>query len=121
MSTVREYGTKFDADTAKALLAEYGIDSAVYGDPAHHVAPHLVTEAGFELMVLTPQIDEALEILGPQNPALDELEAHYHHRSFADRPKWIRVLTYLLLLSTPVPLAIGAAVLLVDLLQRAFP
>lgn len=105
MSTIRVFGTKFEADTAKALLANNDIDSEVYGDPAYSVAPHHVTEPGFDLMVLDGEVDRALEVLGPVSADVDELEAAYYHRRFADRPTWIKVGTYALILAVIVPVA----------------
>lgn len=119
-STIRVYGSKFEADTAKALLAHNDIDSLVFGDPAHSVVPHLVTEPGFELMVLDPEIERALEVLGPLSPDLDELEAGYHHRRFVDRPTWIRVGTYGLILAVVVPVAWQGLQLLVKVLTAFF-
>lgn len=105
MSTIRVFGTKFEADTAKALLANHDIGSKVEADPAaQSVTPNLVTEPGFNLMVIDGEVEEALEVLGPLSPELDELEAAYYHRRFVDRPTWVKVATFALLLAVVVPI-----------------
>ncbi len=121
MSTIRVFGTKFEADTAKALLAESDIDAVVYGDPAYSVAPHLITEPGFDLMVLDTEVDRALDVLGPLAPDLEELEAAYHHRRFIDRPVWVRIATYALILAVVVPITWQGFRIAVDALRSLFP
>ncbi len=126
MATVAEYGTRFDADVASAHLTEYGIQSAVFGDPAHSVAPHHVTNPGFQLMVLGIEVDDAKAVLGLDKPEAElsetaELEASLYHRHFSQRPRWIRWSTYVLLAAVPIPLAIAFGLLVWELGTRLFP
>ena len=51
-SIVAEYGSRFDADLGRARLAEAGLESVVMGDPAHHIAPHHMTDRVFQLVVM---------------------------------------------------------------------
>ncbi len=126
MVPVAEYGSRFDADLAAARLTEYGIESAVVGDPAALVAPHHVTDPGFTVVVLAETVDDAREVLGfqPSDQRLtpsDELDDAYHHRRFADRPRWVRIMTWMLLLAVPIPMALAAFGLLVVTVARLFP
>lgn len=122
MSQISEYGSKFAADVAVARLAEYGIECSVFGDPAHSVAPHHVTQPGFVLLVLDDEVQDALEVLNlPADHEADALDQNLYQRRFDQRPAWVRGFTYLLLLAAPVPWLIMAIVLIVMGLQALFP
>lgn len=122
MSQISEYGTKFAADVAVARLAEYGIESSVFGDPAHSVAPHHVTQPGFVLLVLDDTVEDALEVLDlPANHEAEALDQQLYRRRFDDRPGWFKGFAYLLLLAAPVPWLIMAVILATMALKALFP
>lgn len=123
-SIVAEYGSRFDADLGRARLAEAGLESVVMGDPAHHVAPHHMTDRVFQLVVMDEIVDHARSILTDDRPAdteADELDAAFHQRRFADRPLWIRRTTVLLLITFIGPVALAALFQLLWLLRGLFP
>jgi hypothetical protein len=61
--SIAECTSRFEADAAVARLASAGIDAVVLGDPAHSVAPHLVTERGFSVLVAVAIADDANQVL----------------------------------------------------------
>ncbi|MDG2028064.1 MAG: hypothetical protein P8J50_13235 [Acidimicrobiales bacterium] len=123
-SIIAEFGTKFDADLAKARLAESGLESVVMGDPAHSIAPHHVTERVFQLVMVDEVADHARSILTDDLPAdteADALDEAFHQRRFADRPLWIRRTTVLLIITFVGPIAIAAFFHLLWLSRGLFP
>lgn len=121
---VAEYGSRFEADVALACLSDHGIEGIVRADPAHAVAPHLVTMPGFRLAVHSDDVDMALAALGadePRDPQVDELDRDYLRVPFAHRPRWLRWLTYAALAGVAGPLTITAIVLVVTVLLRLAP
>lgn len=60
---ITECASRFEADAAVARLAAAGIDAMVLGDPASSVAPHLVTERGFSVLVRIAIADDAQQVL----------------------------------------------------------
>lgn len=123
-SAVAEYGTRFDADVARARLDEAGLESVVIGDPAHSVAPHLVTERGFWLVVRDEVADHARRVLTgdlPPDPQAAELDAAFYQRRFVDRPAWVRGATWTLCCTVIGPVAFTTLVLLVWLVRSLFP
>ncbi|NNE73365.1 MAG: hypothetical protein HKN26_06865 [Acidimicrobiales bacterium] len=123
MVPVAEYESRFAADVASARLHQHGIDNAVLGDPAYSVAPHHVTEPGFRVLVHQQAIDRARDALelALVEPTVTELDQQFYRRRFEDRPRWVRVMTWMLLLAIPIPIAISAALLGLFLVGRLFP
>lgn len=122
-SVVGEYGSRFDADLAHAILEEAGLESAVLGDPAHAIAPHLVTERVFRLVVRDEIADHAIDVLAdgqPADPDADALDAGFHQRRFADRPTWVRWLTIALIASIVGPVALAAGLQALWLLRGLY-
>lgn len=121
---VAEYGTRFEADVAVARLADHGIASIVRADPAHSVAPHLVTARGFRVEVLVNELDTAREVLGldaPPDPEAEALDRDFYRVTFAQRPRWIRWLTVLVIVALAGPVALTAVVLVVSILAHLAP
>lgn len=123
-SVVAEYGTRFDADVGHARLAEAGLESVVLGDPAHSVAPHLVTERGFQLVVRNEIADHARSVLTDDLPADSEaveLDAAFYQHRFADRPVWVRRATWTVGIAVIGPTALTALILLLWIARGVFP
>ena len=123
-SIVAEYGSRFDADLAKARLGDAGLESTVLGDPAHSIAPHLVTERVFQLVVRDEIADHARSVLTDDLPADtegDALDAAFHQRRFTDRPTWIRWMTWAVMVAFVGPVAIAALMQLFWLVRGLFP
>jgi hypothetical protein len=121
---VAEYGSRFEADVAVALLTDNGIEGIVRADPAHAVAPHLVTVPGFRVAVHSDDVDIALEALGaddPRHPEADDLDRDYLRVPFAQRPPWLRWLAYLGLAGAAGLPALAAIILVVLVLVRLAP
>ena len=123
-SVVAEYGSRFDADVGRARLTEAGLESVVLGDPAHSVAPHHVTERGFQLVVRDEIADHARTVLTDDLPLDHEavsLDAAFYQHRFADRPTWIRWSTLTLGLAVIGPLALTATILFFWIVRALFP
>jgi hypothetical protein len=121
---VAEYGTRFEADVAAACLADHGIDCHVRADPAHHVAPHLVTMPGFRLEVLPDDADDArraLDLDRPPDLEAAELDRAYFRVPFKCRPRWIRLLAIAAVVGAAGPLALVSVLLVVLALSRLAP
>ena len=124
MSIVGEYNSKFDADLAVAMLTDAGLEGAVMADPAHSVAPHLVTDPGFRVVVREEVAEDARELLShgvEPNKEIQALEAAYHHRRFADRPRWIRWAGWAVFWAIPGTILYFCALIAYTLLQGLFP
>lgn len=124
MSVVGEFTSKFDADLAVAMLGDAGLEGAVLADPAHSVAPHLVTEPGFRVIVRDEVAEDARELLGhgtEPSKEIQALEAAYHYRRFADRPMWIRWAGWSVFWAIPGLFLIAGALIVYVLLQGLFP
>ncbi len=123
MVAIAEYPSRWEADVAAARLREEGYEAAVLVDPATEVAPHHVTHRLAVLVVRTEVADLAAGLLGLERPdtEAETLDAAFHQRRFADRPAWVRYLTWTLLLAIPVPIALSGLVLLWALLDSLFP
>jgi hypothetical protein len=123
-SIVAEYGTRFEADVAAACLADHGIESIVRADPAHSVAPHLVTLPGFRVEVHDDDVELARSALGldiPRDVEAEQLDRDYFHVPFAQRPRWIRWLAVTGILAIAGPAAICAVLLVMIGLSRLAP
>ena len=123
MVPIAEYATRWEANVALARLKEAGYEAAVIVDPATDVAPHHVTERLAVLVVRTEVADPAAEVLGLERTDIEAeyLDAAFHQRRFADRPAWVRYLTWALIIAVPGPIAIAGLLLLWTLLSSMFP
>ena len=123
MVPIAEYATRWEANVALARLKEAGYEAAVIVDPATDVAPHHVTERLAVLVVRTEVADPAAEVLGLERADIEAeyLDAAFHQRRFADRPAWVRYLTWALIIAIPGPIAIAGLLLLWTLLGSMFP
>lgn len=123
-SVIAEFGDRFDADVAKARLDDAGLESTVLGDPAYSVAPHLVTERVFQLVVRDEIADHARDVLADGRPAdreADSLDEAFYQRRFADRPTWVRRSTWLVIAAVAGPPATAATMHLFWIVRGAFP
>ena len=123
MVPIAEYATRWEANVALARLKEAGYEAAVIVDPATDVAPHHVTERLAVLVVRTEVADPAAEVLGLERADIEAeyLDAAFHQRRFADRPAWVRYLTWALIIAIPGPIAISGLLLLWTVLSSMFP
>jgi len=119
MIAVAEFGSRFDADLASARLHDSGIDNAVLGDPASTIAPHHVTERWFSVCVRAEVVDLALETL--THEPNDLIDSPAPPRRFGERPGWVRILTWALILAIPVPLLISLGLLTYLGIRSLFP
>jgi hypothetical protein len=123
MVPLAEYPSRWEANVAAARLHEAGYEATVLVDPASEVAPHHITYRLATLVVRAEVADRAAEVLGLERPDVEaeRLDAAFHQRRFADRPAWVRYLTWALIVAVPVPLAISGLLLLWTLLRGVFP
>jgi hypothetical protein len=123
-SVVAEYGTRFEADVAVACLTDHGIESRVRSDPAHAIAPHLVTMRGFRLEVHRDDVDLARCALGLDIPAdleAERLDREFFHVPFTQRPRWIRWLAVVGVVAVAGPAVVSAVLLVIFALTRLAP
>lgn len=124
MSVVGEFDSKFDADLAVAMLTDAGLEGVVMADPAHSVAPHLVTDHGFRVVVREEVAEDARELLEhgtERNEEIQALEASYHRRRLADRPAWIRMSAWTVFWAVPGTFLVAGALFAYALLRGLFP
>ena len=123
MVPIAEYASRWEANVAAARLTEAGYEAAVLVDPATDVAPHHVTDRLAVLVVRTEVADPAAELLGLERADVEaeHLDAAFHQRRFADRPAWVRYLTWALVIAIPGPIAIAGLLLLWTVLSSMFP
>ena len=123
MVPVAEYASRWEANVAVARLSEAGYEATVLVDPAIDVAPHHVTERLAVLVVRAEAADSASELLGVhrRDYEAEQLDAAFHQRRFADRPPWVRYVTWTLVLAIPGPFAVVTAWLLWSALRSLFP
>lgn len=123
MVPIAEYPSRWEANVAAARLKEAGYEAAVLVDPATEVAPHHVTNRLAVLVVRTEVADPAAELLGLEraDAEAERLDATFHQRRFADRPAWVRYLTWALIIAIPGPIAISGLVLAWTVLSSLFP
>jgi hypothetical protein len=121
---VAEFGTRFEADVAMACLADHGIESQMRADPAHAIAPHLVTMRGFRVEVHADDVELARDALGldvPADPVAAELDRAYFRVPFSERPRWIRWLAVAAIAGVVGVPAITAILLVITILSRLAP
>ena len=123
MVPIAEYASRWEANVAAARLREAGYEATVIFDPATDTAPHHVTDRLTVLVVRTEVADRAAETLGLERPDLEaeRLDAAFYQRRFADRPAWIRYLTWALVIAIPGPIAVAGLLLLLTALRSLFP
>ena len=123
MVAIAEYPSRWEADVAAARLHEAGYEATVLVDPASEVAPHHITYRLATLVVRAEVADLAAELLGLEQPDIEaeRLDATFHQRRFADRPAWVRFLTWTLIIVWPVPVAISGLLVLWIVLRSIFP
>jgi hypothetical protein len=71
---VAEYGSKFEADAAAALLAGGGIEATVTNDPALTSTHYGITDRTVQLAVRSADAAEAVALLANGGPLVDELD-----------------------------------------------
>ena len=104
--------------------ADHGIESRVQADPAHAVAPHLVTMRGFRLEVHRDDVELARTALGldePRDFEAERLDREFFYVPFAQRPRWIRWLAVTGIVGVIGPAAICAVLLVIVVLTRLAP
>ncbi len=123
MVPLAEYANRWEAHVAKARLQEAGFEATVLVDPASEVAPHHVTHRLAVLVVRAEVEDRAAEVLGLAHPDVEaeRLDAAFHQRRFADRPAWVRYLTWILIIAIPGPIAVAGLWMTWQLLRSLFP
>ena len=123
MVPIAEYPNRWEANVAAARLQEAGYEATVLVDPATDVAPHHVTNRLAVLVVRAEAADPAAELLGLERPDIEaeRLDAAFHQRRFADRPAWVRYLTWLLVVAIPGPVAVAGLWVLWTALRSMFP
>ena len=123
MVPIAEYPSRWEADVAAARLREAGYEATVLVDPATEVAPHHITYRLAVLVVRAEVADLAADVLGLERPdaEAERLDAAFHQRRFADRPAWVRYLTWIVFIAIPGPLIIGGLLLMWTTLRSVFP
>ena len=123
MVPIAEYATRWEADVAAARLREAGYEAAVLVDPATGVAPHHVTDRLAVLVVRSEVADPAAEVLGLERADIEaeRLDAAFYQRRFADRPAWVRYLTWTVFIAIPGPFAVVGLWLIWTTLRSLFP
>ena len=123
MVAIAEYPNRWEANVAWARLSEAGYEAAVLVDPATDIAPHHVTDRVAVLVVRAEAAASAVETLGLErsDPETERLDASFHQRRFADRPAWVRYLTWTLIVAIPGPFAVVNLWLVWRLLRSLFP
>ena len=117
---IAEYGDRFDADVAVAKLSGHGIIASTRSDPAASIAPHLVTDRVFRVVVHADAAEDALELLG-SDPTAEHLDAQFYVRGFAHRPAWVRSITVVLLIAVAGPVVATLLILAFGLLAYFMP
>ena len=123
MVAIAEYPSRWDADVAAARLREEGYEAAVLVDPATGVAPHHITYRPAVLVVRDEFADLAAEVLGLERPdtEAERLDAAFHQRRFADRPAWVRYLTWIVFIAIPGPFIVVGLWLMWTAMRSVFP
>ena len=123
MVAIAEYASRWEADVAAARLRDEGYEAAVLADPAAEVAPHHITYRPAALVVRVEVADLAAEVLGLERPdtEAERLDAAFHQRRFADRPAWVRYLTWIVFIAIPGPFIVVGLWLMWTTLRSVFP
>ena len=125
MRVVGVFNRRFDADLAVARLESAGIESVVLSDTNPETGNLSLGARGFRVAVHQEIAEDASVVLHGEEPAvqaeIDELDAAFYERRFADRPAWIRYGTYAVLAALAGPIAIVALVEIGWLVRGLFP
>ena len=123
MAVVAEYTSRFAADVAVAMLWDAGLEGAILGDPAHSVAPHLVTEPMFRVIVREEVAEDARDLLteGSGDAESEALDALYHRRPLSQRPTWFRWAAWSVFWAIPGTFLVAAMLAAVSLVGDLFP
>lgn len=125
MRVVAVYHRRFDADLAVALLGSAGIDAVVVGDTNPETGDLSLSARGFSVAVREALAEDAAGVLTADDPVarreIDELDAMYHRRRFADRSTLVRYGTYAVLAAMAGPLVIAALIQAEWLIDGLFP
>lgn len=123
MVAIAEYPSRFEADVAAARLHEAGYEATVLVDPASEVAPHHMTHRLALLVVRVEVAEVAADLLGLEQPDLEaeRLDAAFHQRRFADRPGWVRSLTWIVFIAIPGPFIVVGLWLIWTAFSALFP
>ena len=123
MVPIAEYPSRWEANVAAARLQEAGYEATVLIDPATDVAPHHVTDRLAVVVVRAEVAERAAELLGVErlDTEAERLDAAFHQRRFADRPAWVRYLTWTLIVAIPGPFAVFGLWVLWTAWRALFP
>lgn len=123
MVPIAEYPSRWEANVAAARLLEAGYEATVLIDPATDVAPHHVTDRLAVVVVRAEAAERAAELLGVErlDTEAERLDAAFHQRRFADRPAWVRYLTWTLIIAIPGPFAVVGLWVLWTAWRALFP
>ena len=123
MVPLAEYPSRWEAEVAAARLREAGYEATVLVDPASEVAPHHITYRLAVLVVRAEVADLAAEVLGLERPDTEAelLDAAFHQRRFADRPAWVRHLTWIVFIAIPGPFIVVGLWLMWTAVRSVFP
>lgn len=123
MVAIAEYASRWEADVAAARLREEGFEAAVLVDPATEVAPHHITCRLAVLVVRAEVADLASEVLRLERSDTEAelLDAAFHQRRFADRPAWVRHLTWIVFIAIPGPFIVVGLWLMWTTVRGVFP
>ena len=112
LTVIAECGSRFEADLMAYRLSSDGVEASVLSDPAHQVAPHIVTQAGHRVVVADENADQARELLVSES---DQPTATMPV-GLGRRPRWFRWMAIALAAAVIGSFLIG----LIDLLLRQF-
>ena len=108
-----------------ALLGSAGIDAVVVGDTNPETGDLSLSARGFSVAVREASAEDAAGVLTADDPVarreIDELDAMYHRRRFADRSTLVRYGTYAVLAAMAGPLVIAALIQAEWLIDGLFP
>ncbi len=123
MVAIAEYPSRWEAEVAAARLREAGYEATVLTDPALEIAPQDTTYRLATLVVRAEVADLAVGVLGLERPDIEaeRLDAAFYQRRFADRPAWVRYLTWIVFIAIPGPLIVVGLWLTWTTLRSVFP
>ena len=125
MRVVGVFNRRFDADLAVARLESAGIEAVILSDTNPETGTLGLGAKGFRVVVHQEIAEDATVVLHGEEPAvqaeIDELDAAFYERRFADRPAWIRYGTWAVLAALAGPIAIVAIVEIGWLVRGLFP
>ena len=122
MAAIAEYPSRWEAEVAAARLREAGYEAAVLAE-AWEANSQDTSYCLAAVVVRAEVADLAAGVLGLERPDIEaeHLDAAFYQRRFADRPAWVRHLTWIVFIAIPGPLIVVGLVLLWTVLQGIFP